>query len=109
MREQLQSISLGVRNVNAAQEAEMAKREEFISILQQFTTTFRKRTADFIQFAAELHNRSDARLGSISESTATKFGNRSLLEARSSELANATSSLEKCMNDECQNMTHRES
>src|SRR5271170_1980034 len=98
MREKLQSISLDVRKLNTAQEVEMAERKEFVSIIQQLMMTFQKRTADFIQLAAELHIRSDARLSDISESLATEFGTKSQPEVGTSQPAAAASSLENCAN-----------
>ncbi len=48
MRKQLASISLDVREINAAKEAEKAEREKFVFNLQQLTTVFQKRTSSFI-------------------------------------------------------------
>lgn len=105
MREQLQSISLDVSKVNAARETEMAEREKFLSTLRQFTTAFQKRTADFINLAAELHIRSDARLSDISESLGTGFGRDSQPEVGTSKSPAAASPLNNVVDDECRNMS----
>lgn len=104
MREQLQSISFDVHKVNAIQEAEMTGREEFISTVEQFTTAFQKRIADFIQLIAELHIHTDVRLCDMSESLTTEFGTRSQPEVGTSKPASG-SSLENSADDECQNIS----
>lgn len=100
------SISLDVREINAAKEAEKAEREGFLSNLQQLTTVFQKRKSDFIQLAADFHIRSDARLSDLSESLATEFGTKSQPEVGASEHAGAASSLK---DDESQNKGQSES
>lgn len=104
MREQLQSISFDVHKVNVMQEAEMAGLEEFISTIEQFTTAFQKRIADFIQLIAELHIRTDVRLCDMSESLTTEFGTKSQPEVGTSKPA-STSPLENSVDDECQNIS----
>lgn len=94
---------MDVLKIDATQQAEKAGLEEFLSTLQQLTTDFQKRTSSFIQLAADLHIRSDARLSDLSESLATEFGTKSQPEVGASEHATAACSLEIRMDDESQN------
>ncbi len=89
MRDKLESISLDIREINAAKEAEKAEREKFLSNLQQLTTIFQKRTSSFIQLAADLHIRSDTRLIDLSKSLATESSTKSQPEVGGSEHAAA--------------------
>ena len=103
MRQQLASISLDVREINAAKEAEKAEREKFLSNLQQLTTVFQKRTSSFIQFAADLHIRSDTRLIDLTESLATKSSTRSQPEVGGPEDAATVPYIKTRVEDESQN------
>lgn len=103
MREQLESISLDVRKIDAAKEAEIAERETFIANLQQLTTVFQKRTSAFIQLAADLHIRSDTHLTDLSESLTKEFGTKGQPEVRTSEHAASVPFLEIRADNESQN------
>lgn len=103
MREQLTSISLDVREIAAAKEAEKTEREELLFNLQQLTTVFQKRTAGFIQLIADLHIRSDIRFSDFSESLASEFGTKSQSEVETSEHAAAASYLRLRVDEQSQN------